>query len=205
MEPSCPLPTTEGLISLLLRSMSRFPPVIPTPVSHLTPPRCERGNWEPKLWGEKPHGQWRPAGDAGLCVQRPIPLPPPPPVEASQGRDPGARVGHREENKGRLLSHSEHGGLRAGGSTLLKARTPGTGAIRWRSRCRGAAVPAAMLLSRRAPGFFDACEAAPLLSAEASGSSPSTAAATGAEGLWELAWATVLWGAGTERPPRRSR
>lgn len=62
-----------------------------------------------------------------------------------------------------------------------------------------------MLLSRRAPGVFDACEAAPPPSAEASGSSPSTAAVTGEEGLGELARPTVLWAAGTECPLRRCR
>lgn len=93
------------------------------------------------------------------------------------------------------------GGLRAGGSALLKARTPGTGEIRWRPRYPGAAVRAAMLLSR----FFDACGAAPPpQSAETSGSSRSTAAVTGAACLGELPGATVLWAARTERPPRRS-
>lgn len=199
MEPSCPLPTTEGLISRLLRSVCLGPrPWSPPrcPASHLR--GVSRGN------GERSH----PAGDGprgtrDFACRGPSPPHPPWRRHGVAIQTPGARVGHRAENKGRLLSHPRHRGLWVGGQH--RARTPGAGATRWRSRCGGAAVRAAMLLSRRAPGVFDACEAAPTPSAEASGSSPSTAAVTGEEGLGELAGATVLWAAGTECPLRRCR
>lgn len=130
--------------------------------------------------------------------------PPPPPLWRRLGvalRTPTARVGRRAENKGRLSRHPGPDGAGAADSHQLNAGTPGAAAGRSAAvqRPRGfeSRLPCCFHGGRR---DFDTCgaEASLRLLGEHS-------CGQGAEGLGELAGATVLGAARAEHPPRRSR